>query len=253
MDLFEYTTLPVADTPFPHVLVDSFLEPDAYRDLEASFPACPPNSGPTGYSHFWGDPAFDDLLREHAVWRRLFEQTQSQAFVDFVLRQFAPVFAEQAIVDLSAARYVPYVESRADKEARHLPATGRRPADLFVRTDILQGNLGYSRKPHLDHCRRAAAMLIYFGDGGESGGDLVLHGPSGARKTIVPRRNRMVMFPCFNGSLHSVSKITAQRGPRNFVQVSVSSTVDLWARVPEDGCRIRNVLKQTFGRFLPAS
>jgi hypothetical protein len=42
----------------------------------------------------------------------------------------------------------------------------------------------------------------------------------------------MVLFPCNNASRHSVSAVTAQRAPRNFVQITVSSSVDLWAPVP---------------------
>jgi hypothetical protein len=38
----------------------------------------------------------------------------------------------------------------------------------------------------------------------------------------------MVMFPCAAGSVHSVSKIRRQSAPRNFVQVILSSSVDLW-------------------------
>jgi hypothetical protein len=38
----------------------------------------------------------------------------------------------------------------------------------------------------------------------------------------------MILFPCINTSLHSVSRIDAQRRPRNFVQLTVSSSVDLW-------------------------
>ena len=248
--MFAYKLLPTTDKPFPHVTADSFLEPEAYRALSTSFPLCPPNSGPTGYSYFWGDPAFDALLEAHPVWKRLFERTQCQAFVDHALAQFSSIIAREACVDLAAARYVPQIESREYKEKRHLPATGL-PADaLFVRTDILQGNVGYERAPHLDHRRRAVTMLIYFCDGDDAGGDLVLHGPDGATKIVRPRHNRMVMFPCSNSSLHSVSRIVTQARPRNFVQLSVSSTVDLWPQRPE-GSRLGRVLRQGMKRLLP--
>ena len=74
-------------------------------------------------------------------------------------------------------------------------------------------------------------MLIYFCDADEAGmkgGDLVLHGSGGDSVTIRPRHNRMVMFPCTAASLHSVTMIRRQSAPRNFVQVTVSSSVDLW-------------------------
>ena len=40
----------------------------------------------------------------------------------------------------------------------------------------------------------------------------------------------MVAFPCTNGSHHSVSKITSAAVPRNYIQVHISSSVDVWPR-----------------------
>ena len=110
----------------------------------------------------------------------------------------------------------------------------------------MQGRTGYARAAHLDHRRRAATLLLYFSDAdadGMEGGDLVLHeGDGGAATTIRPRDNRMVMFPCHNASLHSVSPIRRQERPRNFVQVTLSSSVDLWAPLPRPlGARLRGL------------
>lgn len=234
--MFDSAILPVAPTPFPHVVKDGFLDCDAYRTIAASFPACPANSGPTGFSVFQDDPTFAALLERVPAWRALFERTQSQAFVDHVLAQFPSVCGAGTSVDLAGARFAAHVESRADKERRHLPPTGLAPDDLWVRFDILQGNVGYKRAPHTDHRRRAASMLIYFCDAAENemlGGDLVLHDADGREAaTVRPRHNRMVLFPCHNASVHSVSTILAQSAPRNFVQITVSSSVDLWPTPP---------------------
>jgi len=78
-----------------------------------------------------------------------------------------------------------------------------------------------------------ATLLLYCCDADEIemvGGDLRLHtGPSAPPAEVIrPRHNRMAMFPCHNASWHSVSPITAQKGPRNFLQISLSSSVDLW-------------------------
>lgn len=230
--MLDLTRCAVLARPFPHAVVDDFLDRDSYAALCASFPECPRNSGPTGYSCFVGDPGYDALIDSSAAWRRLHEATQSDAFVSAVLGLFPRVFAAEARVDLSHARFSSYLEARTDKEQPHLPASGL-PADaMFVRCDVLQGNIGYRRAPHLDHRRRAATMLIYLCDGEADemvGGDLVLHDRRGrAVKTVRPRHNRMVVFPCNNRSWHSVSPIVAQRRPRNFVQITLSSTVDLW-------------------------
>jgi Rps23 Pro-64 3,4-dihydroxylase Tpa1-like proline 4-hydroxylase len=77
-------------------------------------------------------------------------------------------------------------------------------------------------------------MLIYFCDAvenGMEGGTLHLHGQRAEGqddKEFAPRHNLMVAFPCVPHSFHSVSEIKRQRAPRNFVQITVSSSVDAW-------------------------
>lgn len=220
----------VRSSPFPHILMDDWLEPDLYARLRDSFPYCPPNSGPTGYTLFSGDRDYERLIEENQAWGAFFGLFHRQAFVDQVLSAFPDVFGG-ARVDLSRARYVPWRESREDKELPVLPPVGLAPDDLWVRVDIMQGRKGYNRIPHLDHRRRAASMLIYFCDADEAGmrgGDLVLHGLGGETLAVRPRHNRMVLFPCAANSIHSVTPIRRQTAPRNFVQVTLSSCTDLW-------------------------
>jgi hypothetical protein len=222
---------PVTGRPFPHVLADDWLDPGLYDRLRRSFPDCPPNSGPTGFTLFWGDPDYDRLVAGNEAWAAFFRSFHSQAFVDHALAAFAETFASEALVDLSSARYVAYRESREDKELDRLPPSAHAPDELWVRVDIMQGRKGYYRFPHVDHRRRAVSLLVYFCDADEAGmkgGDLVLHGPDGEAVTIRPRHNRMVMFPCAARSIHSVSRIRRQSAPRNFVQVILSSSADLW-------------------------
>lgn len=225
---------PVLQAPFAHTLVDGFLAAEDYAALARSFPVCPAGSGPTGFTCFRGDPAYD-LLLEQPAWRALHDLFHGQAFVDYVLAQFADIFRNECIHDLSAARYVDYLEDRIDKEAPRLRRVLHAPDHLWVRMDVMQAWTGYDRGPHLDHRRRAATLLLYFSDPdaiGMKGGDLRLHDQRGvADETVRVRENRAVMFPCYNASLHSVSPITETRLPRSFVQVTLSSSVDLWSPV----------------------
>jgi hypothetical protein len=223
--------------PFPHVVKENFLAPELYDELRQSFPDCPPNSGPTGYSYFWGDPEYERLLASSPAWKALFEATQSQSMIDYCVRQFRGVCeANDCTVDLDKASYVSYCESRADKERRHLSKVEHEPHKLWVRTDILQGRTGYNRRSHLDHRRRLLALLIYFCNFEENemeGGELVLHAEhmkrNPARDVVIkPQHNRLVAFACSNNSYHSVPMITSQKAPRNFIQVGVSSSVDAW-------------------------
>ena len=243
--------------PFPHVVKENFIAPDLYDDLCRSFPDCPPNSGPTGYSYFWGDPEYAKLLDSSPAWKALFDATHSQAFIDYVIRQFRGVCeAHECVIDLDKARYVSYCESRTDKERRNLSRVEHEPHELWVRTDILQGRIGYDRRSHLDHRRRLAALLIYFCDAKENemeGGELVLHAEHAKQDpvrdvVIKPQHNRLVAFACANNSYHSVPTIVAQKAPRNFVQVGVSSSLDAWP----DNTTILTAIKSAIGgRLFP--
>ena len=235
---FPLETLPLQTEPFEFISKDNFIRPAVYQELERTFPVCPPSSGPSGFSYYWGDPEYQDLIANNWAWKSFFETAHSQAFVDYCIAQFRAAYrAHGCVIDLEKATYVPYRETREGKEMRHLPVT-HQPHELFVRLDVHQGHLGYKRKVHLDHRRRVSTLLIYFSDSdetGRDGGDLVLHGtrirvlhPEGAR--VRPKRNLMAGFACSPVSFHSVPPIRRQSSPRNFVQIQVSSQVDAWIR-----------------------
>jgi hypothetical protein len=224
--------------PFPHVVHHQFVAPDHYAQLCRSFPTCPPSTGPSGFSLFWGDEGYTRLLDEQPVWRALFNTFHSQQFIDWGREQFATVWEEAGCkIKLSEARYVSYRENRIDKERATLRKIEHEPHELWVRMDIHQGLLGYDRGVHVDHARRLISMLIYMCDHTQNqmvGGELFLHTdakPRSDRSTrITPQHNLMVAFPCTARSYHSVSEITSMAAPRNYIQVHISSSVDIWPR-----------------------
>ena len=225
--------------PFPHVMIEDYLPTAVFEEMERTFPVCPPRSGPTGFTAFWGDADYDALIAGNAAWRTAFDSFQSGRLIDFCRRQFGDAFVQEGCrIDLSGARFVSYRETREGKEMRHLEPNGLEPQDLWARMDILQGWKDYVRGPHLDHRRRLLTILVYFTDAqaaGMVGGDLVLHeaqngAPGAGVEAISPRRNLMLAFPCSPRSYHSVSKILSEGAPRNFIQVQLSSSVDAWER-----------------------
>ncbi len=236
---FPFTLLPVQEKPFDHIVQSNFLDRQVYEELERSFPLCPPSSGPSGFSYYWGDEEYDRLITENWAWKTFFETVHSQDFINYSFAQFQRALTTYGCkVSADKAKYVPYQESRQDKENRYLEKVIHSPEQLYVRLDIHQGQVGYSRKSHLDHRRRLATLLIYFSDSdqsGRDGGELVLNErvlglfPKEAVR-IRPQRNLMAGFACSPVSYHSVPKILIQSKPRNFVQIQVSSSVDVWPR-----------------------
>jgi hypothetical protein len=236
--VIDLNAAPVRTKPFEHVSKENYINPEIYAELVRSFPKCPPSTGPTGYSTYWGDGIYDGLIAGNRAWKAVFDAFHSQEFIDYSLRQFADAYrSDGCVIDLTKARYVPYNEAREDKELRHISKVVHDPHELWVRMDIHQGLLGYTRAVHLDHRRRLISMLVYLCDADQNemvGGDLVLHRgkkPSlfGMGDLVVrPKHNRMVAFPCHARSFHSVPEITSEKGPRNFLQITVSSSVDAW-------------------------
>ena len=229
----DLSRLTVDSEPFPHVIHNQFIEPDIYRQLRKSFPICPPNLSPTGYSLYWVDDDYQRLLDTELAWRALFDTFHSQQFIEWAREQFAPLWRKLGCtIDLSKARYVPYREDRVDKERATLRHVEYEPDELWVRLDIHQGPVGYSRAIHLDHRRRLVSMLIYLCDQRENqmqGGELLLHNAAHTPvKRITPQHDLMVAFPCTGSSHHSVTPITSLAAPRNYVQVHISSSVDIW-------------------------
>jgi hypothetical protein len=230
--------LAVKVEPFSHITHQRFILPEYYAELCRSFPTCPPSTGPSGFSLYWGDAGYKRLLDEQPAWRALFDTFHSQQFIEWGKTQFTSVWTtEDCKIDLSEARYVSYREDRIDKERATLRKVEHEPYELWVRMDIHQGKMGYDRAIHVDHARRLISMLIYLCDHTENqmvGGDLFLH--TGAQQQsespvrITPRHNLMVAFPCTARSYHSVSEITSMAMPRNYVQVHISSSVDIWPR-----------------------
>jgi exopolysaccharide biosynthesis predicted pyruvyltransferase EpsI len=224
--------------PFPYVTHDHFIRPQYYQQLSQSFPTCPPSSGPSGFSLYWGDDDYQRLLDESPAWLALFKAFHSQMFIDWCRDQFAAIWQREGCqINLAEARYVPYREDRIDKERSTLRRIEHEPHELWVRMDIHQGRKGYARRIHLDHARRLLSMLVYLCDHTENqmaGGELFLHTgdqqhshhPPPVR--ITPRHNLMVAFPCMRRSYHSVSKISSTLLPRNYIQVHISSSVDIW-------------------------
>src|SRR5438128_695994 len=80
--------------PFPHVIHQQFIDLKYYGELARSFPTCPPSTGPTGFSLYWGDEAYTRLLDEQPAWQALFNTFQSQQFIDWGKEQFATVWEE---------------------------------------------------------------------------------------------------------------------------------------------------------------
>jgi hypothetical protein len=229
----DFALAPIIYEPFPYVIKEEFVQPDLYVKLKASYPELPKSGGRTGYSLYSGDPDYAPFLNANAEWRQLIGTLMSQAFINYTNQQFKDLFVKHGCkIDPSQARYVAFTETR-DHINNGIPKLGLAPEDLFVRVDIQQGKIGYSKKIHCDFKRRLVSCLIYFCDAqniGIQGGGLGLYtADQSLQTTIMPKNNLAIIFPRFPHSFHAALPIIATEKPRDFLYIAISSTFDLWS------------------------
>ena len=261
--IFNFGHADVVEHPYPHIATESFFEPEFYWRLEAEFPEdgyfdrrSP--GGRTGRDLYSADPQFASFLSQAPAWRELHALINSPSFIRFAMDTFGPHMDSFGCrVSPEQARFSEYVEDRTHLvgktrlsqllgAARSVLRGGEDESmvnDLYVRFDVEQGGVGYSKPVHCDIKNRVASVVVYFCDADEiglEGGDLRIHEhleskemgdyerhPDEKRtrvvRTLRTRHNCGAFFLCPNNSYHSVTPITAVNGYRRFIYLNVSS------------------------------
>lgn len=261
--MIDTTRLQVAADPFPHVVLEQFLDPEFYARLRADFPTeadfdAAPKVGPrSGRDIYRGDEEMEKLLRRSSGWREFHGYLNSSSFLADTIELFgAQLETSGFALPAESLRFREWTEPRGDLvQNRHLRrakgATQRlskavKAEDIYCRLDIHQGIKAYAKPVHTDRPNRVASMILYFADADEIGcvgGDLSIHAhiedkpisqyerhPAPQNTTVVstlrPRENLGVFFLCSNNSYHSVSEIQSLSGYRDFVYINLSSRSD---------------------------
>src|ERR1700722_17328172 len=95
---FPLEVLPVQTQPFDFVSKEGFLRANVYHELQRTFPVCPPSTGPTGFSFYWGDSEYEELIATNWAWKLFFQSAHSQSFVNYCIAQFARAYQEHGCV-----------------------------------------------------------------------------------------------------------------------------------------------------------
>jgi hypothetical protein len=236
------------EAPHPHLRVEEIVPPDEYARLRFPDALVAPGAA-------WGitatDPNYAAVLEDPA-WRALHEAWCSEAFVREVLGYFAAEMSRAGCrVDPALARLGGFVETREQKERRHLADEGD-PNELFTRLDFQSKGLGaYREFVHLDWARRLVGGILFFSDAeaeGLVGGELALFRDRGFRNDrwchdpeltaqFAPRANTGVIFLNSNAGFHGPRAITALRGRRRWLYYTISSRLDVWPCEPRAAVR----------------
>ena len=209
-----------------------------------------------GRDLYRGDADYDAFISASPAWRELYDYMNSSKFVNLILNLFGNQLSRfQCYTDPDFARFIDHVEPREElitssrikmkmREIMMKIVADKQANDLAVRMDLGQAGVGYYKNIHCDRPNRLISMIVYFCDAdelGAVGGDLMIHELTNKESkksyseyprhpkeehtriiaTVRPRENLGVIFPCTNNSYHSVSRIEAQQGYRNFIYCSV--------------------------------
>ena len=175
--------------PFPHFVMDNFLEENEFLRLSQEFPSekffqrinAKPYSG--GRMDFQkGDPLFHEILERSPAWKELFEKVNSQSFFTSLLETFGEhIINSGGKVDLSRAKFVEKNDFIPKRSI--LNRVGRRVyRDIGMRSLILRAkeiihpdefyilfNIGWSNSryyvgSHTDNRFKAIIIVVYFDD-----------------------------------------------------------------------------------------
>jgi hypothetical protein len=225
--------------PHPHIVIDEIVPPDVYAAM--TFPDDHVLPGAA-----WGitssDEQYAEVLKDPS-WRALHDELRSETLVHEILDLFADdIRAAGCLVDPDAAKVVPFVESREEKEVSVLALEGD-PNEVYTRLDFQsKGEGGYREFVHLDWARRITGGILFFSDGDEEGlegGELALfrdrdfrndrwcHDPE-LTTQFRPRHNTGVLFLNSNAGFHGPRAITKLEGRRRWLYHAISSKVDVW-------------------------
>lgn len=199
--MLQVSAADVVPLPFPHVISDSILPSDLYRQLRADYPtnsvfasAIGETHGQgsrsgvgTGFDIYRGDTAYDNLTANSRAWAEFDAFINSRAFIDQFFQVFRQhIAAAGCTIDVAASTYNPdYIEPRSiltekmtfsdrlDNIGHKLVGRHKRDraVELFTRLDIQRAIGGYYKPPHCDRPNRLCSLIIYLTDAKSEGID----------------------------------------------------------------------------------
>ncbi len=250
------TSADIRRDPFPHIVIDSALDPADYDALAACFPpasrlawTAPPDGLPSNRRFIL--PA-DSILSADDMpepWKRFVSYHSSEAFLAEVAALFAGCW-EPALLDALGGGFDGHGAARL--RPSEIPAPGTtilQDARIEINTPVRDAASSV-RGAHLDTPNRLYSGLFYMRapEDDSEGGDLILYRwrgdpPARIDAHVQPaerveeyvrlpyRANRLVLFPQSIHALHGVSPRQPTPHVRRYVFVTAELTRD-WLRAP---------------------
>jgi hypothetical protein len=228
-------------SPFPHLAQRNLLDPEMYGELKATFPEFDTAVGWHRMSKdlMRGDPGFTEAV-SHGAWKGLYGYLNSSFFLTAMVELFHEgLQSDDFLANPNALKLTDHVETRdwigGHNVGRAISDFRGALEDVFIRMDFGIGELGYSRRPHLDWRHRICSMLMYFDNPQETkmeGGRFLVHDNTRKDSPVIaslePENNMGILKLDNNQSLHSVNEVTAIEGQRKTLFIGVSSRGRVW-------------------------
>lgn len=219
--------------PFPHIIVDNFLEKTTFERLKSEFPGeeYVKRSGRMSSKNRFNlmrDSQLQKKLIEHSKPWKEFDEYMKNDFILEMVQKFKP-FIKQYKGILNVEK-------------------------LSCGYDISRAGSGYKRSCHLDRRHHLIAFLLYFNDMedyGGTGGELVLYESDKREvwdkfpskdsirefKKIQPVENRLVAFLNVFNSYHGITTMCDNTSDRLFLYASIDdkSMETVW---PEEKVKV---------------
>jgi len=211
----------VISRPFPHMIVDNFLDSDLVSEVDRSF-----------FSH-----SDKSLRREMGGRYKLLReayQNNHKKYSQSLKKIVDVISSDEFAYDLLDA-FEPHIVQNFSLADTTFSLKDGYKKKYYIDYDISIGHNGYSREIHRDLPKRLIVFLIYVNDSQHDGGELCLYdtkegsnkkqqNPSNVEKfvEICPERNKMVAFLSNDISYHSVNKIANCKTPRKFIYGAIT-------------------------------
>jgi hypothetical protein len=209
---FNFSQIKLIDSPYPHVIIENFLEGSDLDSLLSEFPKNTSNFQNVmgGRARLASDEAeFYEFIGGNKVWQNFYSALNNKAFVKNVIDIFSdkisdynPVYdfedfafdcdflekrafsdflrnsGKHQIHKVASKDLLKIVFFRVIKKITNLMRINdfRSRNELYLHLDISEASIGYGREIHHDNDNRLAAMVFYLTDQGDmQGGEFGIH------------------------------------------------------------------------------
>jgi hypothetical protein len=233
----------VIASPYPHMVFEDALG-SISNTLNADFPS-KDRFGPTirmDGDLTTGDPGYEELISQSAVYGNLHQQVYSTQFITVFLELFRPYIEQayqqgQLLLDPFSLKIIPEpVEKRVSGRSF---VSGTAPF-LYPRFDIGYGGVGYGvhnggRGIHIDNLPRLISILVFLNTPRSMiGGTHRLYGLRRSKPVLekaYPSRSGLLIASLqSNRAFHDVEPITTIDGERRAFYMAVSCSEAIWKK-----------------------